>query len=67
MESDKIAEFETRIKALEEYISKIEFNDTKEITMTDCPIENLLVKSDLGNMKLYNCDIQSIRYGDIAQ
>jgi len=38
MEINKIAELEERIKFLEEKLNNINFNDYKEITMTNCAI-----------------------------
>ena len=67
MENEKIAELEMRIKVLEEYFSKIKINEAKEITMTNCPIGDISVESNQGNMNFQNCSIGSVLDGDIDE
>lgn len=54
MDNNQIQNLIERIEALENQLSKISFNEAKEVTITNCPIGDITVGNDC-NLNFQNC------------
>lgn len=62
----KVLELEERVKRLEDIISRISFTETKEITMTSCPIGNIYMGTDC-KTNFQDCTIDSVVETDLDE
>lgn len=64
MDGDQIKELLERIEILERKLSKISFNEAKEVTLTNCPIGDLSIGNNC-KMDFQNSSIGSVMDTDI--
>ena len=64
MDNEKIQELEKRLKVLEEKLSKIDFSEAKEVTMTHCPVGEIYLREEC-TLSIQHCPIGSVIDGDL--